>query len=184
MRCNNRRRVRDLNRADSRQLDASRRVERQQSNHRPNYRRRADDDCGLPSKILVSWVAPWMENGRNLTRHRIDRRQIRSLEEVTPIAREAQVVLIICSPVLAGANVLDVEGDARNALGQVTILATVAGPGANETSQRSGDQGFCRASDDSANPFRIANTSSASMNCRYSSRSQSLSRPSFACARR
>src|SRR5205823_197889 len=100
----------------------------------------ADDVDALPLEMLVPMKAARIKQLSDLLRHRIDTREIARFEEIAVDAGRRQIVQTVVAAVLAGTDVLDVQGcERRLVLAQTTVFAGVACPFTDLASARGVD---------------------------------------------
>jgi len=90
------------------QLKAARIIHREHLNGRSADRSGPFDVRAAQLKVTVPFVATGMEERNELSGRRVNARQVGTLSEVTAVAGQRQVVIVVGSFVLFGDNMLDV----------------------------------------------------------------------------
>jgi hypothetical protein len=83
-------------------------------------------------EVIGPLIASRMKEADNLPRLGINPGQIRTLTEITAVARERQVIGIVGSAVLLRDDVLDVMPQFAMCLAQAAVFAPLASPAADE----------------------------------------------------
>jgi len=84
--------------------------------------------------MILPPIVARVKQHHNFIRKRVNPRKVRSLSQVAPVASQGQVTKFVRAPVLSGNDMLDVVREVAVLLAEETVLATIAGPPADEIS--------------------------------------------------
>src|SRR5208282_3754773 len=102
--------------------------------------RRACQIESLPDEVGIPAVISGVEKRNDRLRYRIDPREIRSLLAIAFRARQREVLQTVILPMLRRKDVIHVEAGGIAVLGQVAVLAPIAGSLDDEGPSRGVDQ--------------------------------------------
>jgi hypothetical protein len=95
------------------------------------------DSTILQDEVIGPGATAWMKQPNDFSRHRVDRGQVRPFVQVTPMARQCQVVRVVSAAVLPGDYVFNVMGKLARFLREKAILATSGRPPPHELARGS-----------------------------------------------
>ena len=111
-------------------------VHAEQMHRRAPDFRPAGDVRTIAAEMILPTVLPGMEKSRQAPGRGIQRRNVRTFDQITPRARQSEIAILIRATVLRGDDVLNMERRQRlMLLAQTAILAPVPGAAANIPAQ-------------------------------------------------
>jgi len=103
-------------------------VHLQQPDRRSTYRGAPDDKDSVALEMFIPAVLPGMKQPDERAAFRVNSAQVWSLVRIAVVAGESEVSAVVCSPMLASDDVLDVIGEERlRVLWQGAVFAAITG---------------------------------------------------------